>query len=65
VKPERLGSVGPNAFPNAAYARSSRTVKFGSIPPLAEIPFIVETWAEPTRALNLSDRLREPDPNHG
>jgi hypothetical protein len=46
VKAERLGAVGPDAFPNAAYAQSSGVVEFGSVPPLAEIPLVVEAWAE-------------------
>jgi hypothetical protein len=46
VKPERLGAVGPDAFPFAAYAQSSGIAVFGSIPPpSAEVPFVVETWA--------------------
>jgi hypothetical protein len=46
VNAERLGAVGPTAFPNTAYARSSGVVEFGSVVPLAEIPFVVETWAK-------------------
>jgi hypothetical protein len=32
-------------FPNAAYAQASGVVAFGSVEPLAEVPFVVETWA--------------------
>jgi hypothetical protein len=46
VKPERLGAVGRDAYPEAAYTYSSGVAKFGSINPLAEIPFVVEAWAE-------------------
>jgi hypothetical protein len=53
VKPERLGSVGPDAFPKAAYAQSSGTVEFGASQP-AEIPFIVETWAETAKLTRLT-----------
>jgi hypothetical protein len=42
----RLGAVGPDAFPDYAYARSSGVARFGSIALQAEIPFIVETWAK-------------------
>jgi hypothetical protein len=45
VKPERLGAVGPDVYPNDAYVMSSGVAEFGSIPPLAEIPFVVEMWA--------------------
>src|SRR5215472_8032671 len=45
VTAERLGAVGPDAFPGSAYAQSSGIVKFGSIAPVAEIPFVVECWA--------------------
>jgi Topoisomerase 6 subunit A/Spo11, Toprim domain len=44
VKPERLGAVGPDAYPDSAYAMSSGAAEFGSIAPLAEIPFVVEMW---------------------
>jgi hypothetical protein len=45
VKPERLGAVGPGAYPYAAYTMSSGVAKLGSVAPLAEIPFVVEMWA--------------------
>ena len=45
VKPERLGAVGPDAYLDGSYAMSSGVAEFGSIAPLAEIPFVVEMWA--------------------
>jgi hypothetical protein len=33
-------------FPNAAYAQASGVAEFGSVEPLAEVPFVVETWAK-------------------
>jgi hypothetical protein len=46
VKADRLGAAGANVFPNAAYAQASGVAEFGSVEPLAEVPFVVETWAE-------------------
>jgi len=46
VKADRLGAAGANVFPNAAYAQASGVAEFGSVKPLAEVPFVVETWAE-------------------
>src|SRR5262249_51766693 len=43
---ERLGSVGPDAFADYAYARSSGVARFGSLALRAEVPFVVETWAK-------------------
>src|SRR5262249_40324750 len=45
VRPERLGAVGPDAFPDNAYVISTGIAEFGSIAPLAEIPYVVEMWA--------------------
>jgi hypothetical protein len=45
VKPERIGAVGPDAFPYDAYATSSGIAEFGLIAPLAEVPFVIEVWA--------------------
>jgi hypothetical protein len=47
VKPERLGMVGRDAYPEAAHAHYHGAFKSGSVEPLAEIPFVVEAWAEP------------------
>jgi hypothetical protein len=46
VKPERLGAVGRDAFPDYAYVLSSGLTEFGSVEPLAEVPFVVEAWAK-------------------
>jgi len=46
VNPKRLGAVGPLAFPLCGYAISHGVVSFGSTLPQAEIPFVVEAWAE-------------------
>jgi len=46
VKPERLGAIGADVFPGFAYAKSSGIAEFGSIAPVASIPFAVEVWAE-------------------
>ena len=45
VNPKRLGIAGPDAFPGA-YAVAHGTTEFGTADPLAEIPFVVETWAK-------------------
>jgi len=49
VNAERLGAVGPETFPDYAYARSSGVAGFGSVAPIAEVPFVVETWAKESR----------------
>jgi hypothetical protein len=46
VSPERLGAVGPDAYPRDTYARMSDVVQFGSIAPFAQVPVVVEAWAE-------------------
>jgi hypothetical protein len=61
VKPERLGFVGPDdnwlltvarecgfvdPDDDSAYARTVGTARFGSSEPFAEVPFVVEAWAE-------------------
>src|SRR5258708_5486754 len=46
VNPKRLGAVGPLAFPLCGYAISHGVASFGSTLPQAEIPFVVEAWAE-------------------
>jgi hypothetical protein len=45
VTAERLGAIGPDAFPGYAYVTVSGVAKFGSVAPVAEIPFVVECWA--------------------
>jgi hypothetical protein len=49
VQPKRLGAVGPYVFDGCAYACSYGVEQLGSIAPFAEIPFVVEAWARPTR----------------
>jgi hypothetical protein len=45
VNPQRLGTVGAEAFPGYAYGHSQGIVQFGSAEPQAKIPFVVEAWA--------------------
>jgi hypothetical protein len=49
VNAERLGAVGPDAFPGCAYVQEADFVKFGSIEPWATIPFVIECWAQKTQ----------------
>jgi hypothetical protein len=45
VSPKRLGAVGPELFPDDAYAIATGIASFGAEPELrAEVPFIVEAW---------------------
>jgi hypothetical protein len=53
VKPERLGAVGPDAYPDGSYAISSGVAEFGSIAPVGQIPFVVEMWAAKSNRSNL------------
>ncbi len=46
VKPERLGIVGVELFPDRYYAIERGTVSIGSSSPRAEIPFVIESWVE-------------------
>jgi hypothetical protein len=48
VSPERLGAVGRECFPDYTYACTRSLVRFGTDAPNAEIPFVVEAWAEKT-----------------
>jgi hypothetical protein len=43
VTPKRLGAVGPDAFPDTAYACVHAV---GDDVPIEKIPFVVEAWAE-------------------
>ncbi|WP_051677279.1 hypothetical protein [Bradyrhizobium sp. URHD0069] len=52
VTPKRLGAVGPDLFPDRAYAASSGEVSFG-ISPNAAIPFVVEVWAADSADMRL------------
>jgi hypothetical protein len=45
VSPERLGSVGPKAYPEHYHAIERDHVLLGSAKPQADIPFVVEAWA--------------------
>jgi hypothetical protein len=44
VKPDRLGSVGPEVWPDHAYARKTG---FAEIAQNTSVPYVVEVWAEP------------------
>ena len=48
VNARRLGAVGPEMFSDHAYARANGIVSFGTANQ-AEIPFVVEAWARPSR----------------
>ena len=52
VTPKRLGAVGPDLFPDRAYATSSGIASFGT-GPSAEIPFVVEAWAAESANMRL------------
>ena len=45
VNPKRLGAVGPEGFPDYAYAIAYGEAKFGLSPLEAVIPYVVEAWA--------------------
>jgi hypothetical protein len=45
VNPKRLGAVGPEAMPGS-YAVAYGTVRHGAVAPYAEVPFVVEVWAQ-------------------
>jgi len=45
VTAERLGAIGPDGFSGCPYAQTTGVAKFGSVAPVAEIPFVVECWA--------------------
>jgi hypothetical protein len=48
VSAERLGFVGRDAFPGHKYAHEHDIALIGSECPRAEIPFVVEAWADKT-----------------
>jgi len=54
VTAERLGAVGPDAFPGCAYVQSTGSTRFGSVAPLAEVPFVVEAWTAKTADTRLT-----------
>jgi hypothetical protein len=49
VNPKRLGAAGPHAFAACAYAITRGMAYFGVDLPRAEIPFVVEAWANKRR----------------
>ena len=52
VTSKRLGAIGPELFPHYAYAMSSGEASFGT-EPFAEIPYLVEAWAEEREDMQL------------
>jgi hypothetical protein len=46
VSAERLGSIGRDAFPDMYHAVERGSVRLGRSQPQAQIPFVVEAWAE-------------------
>jgi hypothetical protein len=48
VSPERIGSVGRDAYPDHYYAAERARVLIGSATPQADIPIVVEAWAKKT-----------------
>ena len=57
VSPERLGSIGRDGF-SGFYAVEHGTVELGAVKPLAEIPFVIEVWAEKTASTSNSLNAR-------
>jgi hypothetical protein len=53
VSPERLGGIGRDGL-SGFYAVEHATVEFGTVKPLAKIPFVIEVWAEKTALTNNS-----------
>ena len=54
VSSARLGSVGPEQFPNHAYAKATGITQCGSTEPCAEIPFVVEAWVRQSPTTKLT-----------
>jgi hypothetical protein len=54
VNPKRLGSVGPDLFPDMAYVTASGEVTFGGGPLRAAVPFVVEAWARERRNMEIT-----------
>jgi hypothetical protein len=46
VTAERLGAIGAGAFGDTAYVQVTGVASFGAGAPLAEVPFLVESWAQ-------------------
>jgi hypothetical protein len=57
VSAERLGAIGPDGFFGCAYAQITGVAKFGAVAPVAEIPFVVETWAQKAQRAGNGTRL--------
>ena len=61
VNPKRLGAVGPEGFPEYAYAIAYGEAKFGSSSLEAVIPYVVEAWAaKASRSVVLASVNRTP-----
>jgi hypothetical protein len=56
VSPDRLGTVGREAFPKSHYAKESGSAVLGSDKPRAEVPFVVEVWA---RKVGISNKVTD------
>jgi hypothetical protein len=57
VNPKRLGEIGREAFLDMAYAQGTGVVSFGTTSPQAEIPFVIEAWAQQLKDRNASATL--------
>jgi hypothetical protein len=57
VSPDRLGSVGRDAFDGLHYAVERGTAELGSVKPLAQIPFVIEAWATKKAADRSADEI--------
>ena len=49
VSPKRLGAIGPDVYRTAVYAVAYGDAALGSAIPRAEIPYVVEAWAAPSK----------------
>jgi hypothetical protein len=56
VSPDRLGAIGRDAFPDCHYAKEQNTVLLGGSQPQAEVPVVVEAWAQ-----KIPFRLKDQD----
>src|SRR5262249_43216842 len=57
VTAERLGAIGPDGFSGCPYAQTTGVAKFGAVKPVAEVPFVVETWAQKAQRAGADTRL--------
>ena len=53
VSAERLGHIGRDAYPEFSYAIERGQVALGSAKPQADIPFVVEAWAQKRKEKNI------------